>query len=213
MQHQSHGVRPPPSGFLWTPLNAAGTRPETAFPAIPPPAKPAKHARTPVKVACPESACTAPSDQRRIQPFSEDIRMVRPAALSAPTAINLNETRGVLRVRVSIPPSACIPPLAICFPRRAPRQGGMSKTEQAMTQQEPAAEHEPLNLLADWISRDQLAQELGLTSDTLYRWEARRLGPPCTRIGRKTLYRRASVQDWIRAQEQVHPVHKTRGRS
>ena len=26
-------------------------------------------------------------------------------------------------------------------------------------------------------------------------------------------YRRASVQDWIRAQEQVHPVRKTRGRS
>jgi hypothetical protein len=82
-----------------------------------------------------------------------------------------------------------------------------------MTQQKPEAEHEPLNLLADWISREQLAQELGLTSDTLARWEARRLGPPCTRIGRKTLYRRASVQDWIRAQEQVHPVRKTRGRS
>ena len=77
----------------------------------------------------------------------------------------------------------------------------------------PALQDQPLNLLADWISREQLAQELGLTSDTLARWEARRLGPPCTRIGRKTLYRRASVHDWIRAQDQVHPVRKTRGRS
>ena len=99
------------------------------------------------------------------------------------------------------------------LPSPCPRQGVLGKTEQAMTQQKPEAEHEPLNLLADWISREQLAQELGLTSDTLSRWEARRMGPPCTRIGRKTLYRRASVQDWIRAQEQVHPVRKTRGRS
>ena len=82
-----------------------------------------------------------------------------------------------------------------------------------MTQQKPEAEHEPLNLLADWISREHLALELGLTSDTLSRWEAWRMGPPCTRIGRKTLYQRASVQDWIRAQEQVHPVRKARGRS
>ena len=82
-----------------------------------------------------------------------------------------------------------------------------------MTQPDPDAAHEPLNLLADWISREQLARELGLTSDTLARWEARRQGPPCTRLGRKPLYRRASVQEWIRAQEQVHPVRKSRGRS
>ena len=82
-----------------------------------------------------------------------------------------------------------------------------------MIQQKPQAEHAPLNLLADWITREHLAQELGLTADTLTRWEARRQGPPCTRIGRKSLYRRASIQDWIRAQEQVHPVRKSRGRS
>ena len=82
-----------------------------------------------------------------------------------------------------------------------------------MTQPNPDAASAPLHLLADWISREQLACELGLTTDTLARWEARRQGPPCTRIGRKTLYRRVSVQDWIRAQEQVHPVRKSRGRS
>lgn len=70
----------------------------------------------------------------------------------------------------------------------------------------------PLNLVADWISRDQLAGELGIASDTLARWEARQFGPPCTRIGRKVLYRRASVQDWIRAQEQGRPTRTRRGR-
>lgn len=69
------------------------------------------------------------------------------------------------------------------------------------------------DLLADWISREQLARALGLTADTLSRWEARRQGPPCTRIGRKTFYRRVAIQEWIRAQEQAHPARKSRGRS
>ena len=66
----------------------------------------------------------------------------------------------------------------------------------------PAPEGQPLNLLADWISREQLAGELGLACDTLARWEARQLGPPCTRIGRKVLYRRETVRAWLLAQEQ-----------
>ncbi len=76
----------------------------------------------------------------------------------------------------------------------------------------PAPQDKPLNLLADWISREQLADELGLASDTLARWEARQLGPPCTRIGRKVLYRCASVQEWISAQEQSRPAKTRRGR-
>ncbi|MDZ7710845.1 MAG: helix-turn-helix domain-containing protein [Roseovarius sp.] len=64
----------------------------------------------------------------------------------------------------------------------------------------------------DWISRDALARELSVTPDTLGRWEARREGPPCTRIGRKILYRRASVRDWLRAQEQTRPTRRHRGR-
>jgi hypothetical protein len=76
----------------------------------------------------------------------------------------------------------------------------------------PALQEQPLNLLADWISREQLAGELGIATDTLARWEARQLGPPCTRIGRKVLYRRASVQAWISAQEQSRPAQTRRGR-
>jgi predicted DNA-binding transcriptional regulator AlpA len=75
-----------------------------------------------------------------------------------------------------------------------------------------AVREQPLNLLADWISRDQLASELSITRETLARWEARHEGPPCTRIGRKVLYRRASVQDWIRSREQTRPTRRHRGR-
>jgi predicted DNA-binding transcriptional regulator AlpA len=74
----------------------------------------------------------------------------------------------------------------------------------------PALQDRPLNLLAGWISRDQLARELGFSCDTLARWEARQLGPPCTRIGRKVFYRRSSVEAWINAQEQGRPAARTR---
>jgi len=59
-------------------------------------------------------------------------------------------------------------------------------------------------LLDDWISRRTLANELGLSVDTLARWETRRIGPTCVRIGRKVLYRRGAVQEWLRAQERPH---------
>lgn len=74
----------------------------------------------------------------------------------------------------------------------------------------PTPQNQPLNLLANWISREQLAGELGIARDTLARWEARQLGPPCTRIGRKVFYRRVSVATWIDAQEQTSPAPRAR---
>lgn len=56
-------------------------------------------------------------------------------------------------------------------------------------------------LLSGWISRKDLADALSVSVDTLGRWEARRCGPPCVRAGRKVLYRRRAVQDWLAAQE------------
>ena len=44
-------------------------------------------------------------------------------------------------------------------------------------------------LLTGWLNRTDLARELTLSVDTLQRWETRRMGPPCVRVGRKVLYR------------------------
>jgi hypothetical protein len=60
-------------------------------------------------------------------------------------------------------------------------------------------------LLGGWISRLDLALELGLTVDTLRRWEAQRFGPPCVRAGRKVYYRRNAVHDWLQLQEVPSP--------
>ena len=49
-------------------------------------------------------------------------------------------------------------------------------------------------LLTGWLNRTDLARELTLTVDTLQRWETRRMGPPCVRVGRKVLYRMEAVR-------------------
>ena len=52
-----------------------------------------------------------------------------------------------------------------------------------------AAPEMDTGLLVGWLNRTDLARELTLSVDTLQRWETRRVGPPCVRVGRKVLYR------------------------
>jgi len=49
------------------------------------------------------------------------------------------------------------------------------------------------NLLEGYVSRAELAQQLGRNERTLIRWEEERTGPPVTRIGRKVLYRMLKI--------------------
>ena len=64
-----------------------------------------------------------------------------------------------------------------------------------------AASDVDTGLLIGWLDRVDLARELTLSVDTLQRWETRRVGPPCVRVGRKVLYRMEAVRDWLREQE------------
>jgi transposase len=74
-----------------------------------------------------------------------------------------------------------------------------------MTQQRTALRPTKTKLLSGWISRLDLALELGVTVETLRRWEGLRFGPPCVRAGRKVYYRRDAVQDWLTQQEMPNP--------
>jgi hypothetical protein len=58
-------------------------------------------------------------------------------------------------------------------------------------------------LLLEFLTKRELAAELRRNVRTLDRWDALDLGPPRTCIGRTVLYRRASVQKWLAAQEQA----------
>ena len=66
-------------------------------------------------------------------------------------------------------------------------------------------------LLSGWIGRGELAAELGVSADTLGRWAASGKGPKWVRAGRKVLYRRRAVVDWLQKQEEP-PVQPTRKR-
>jgi hypothetical protein len=56
-------------------------------------------------------------------------------------------------------------------------------------------------ILSEFLTREELAAELRRNPRTLDRWDVLRIGPPRTHVGRQVLYRRASVQKWLVAQE------------
>ena len=57
-------------------------------------------------------------------------------------------------------------------------------------------------ILAEYMTPDQLARELGICKRTLDRWHARRSGPPRVTVGRRPLYRREAVTQWLRRREE-----------
>ena len=48
-------------------------------------------------------------------------------------------------------------------------------------------------VLCDYLTRGELAAELHRCEKTIMRWEAMGEGPPCTRVGRRPMYRRAAI--------------------
>lgn len=80
-----------------------------------------------------------------------------------------------------------------------------------MTDQQLLPPARPAPLLSGMYTRQQLALELGFTCDTLCRWEALQIGPPCTRIGRRVLYRRDAVETWLLEQENARANRGRRG--
>jgi hypothetical protein len=57
------------------------------------------------------------------------------------------------------------------------------------------------SILSEFLTKEDLAAELRRNPRTLDRWDVLGMGPPRTHVGRKVLYRRASVQKWLVAQE------------
>ncbi|MBK1656537.1 helix-turn-helix domain-containing protein [Allochromatium vinosum] len=55
---------------------------------------------------------------------------------------------------------------------------------------------------SDYYTKDEAAEELGVTPRTLDRWWAERVGPPRTKVGRRALYRKSALVAWVRRNEQ-----------
>jgi hypothetical protein len=56
-------------------------------------------------------------------------------------------------------------------------------------------------ILSEFLTKEELAAELRRNPRTLDRWDVLGMGPPRTHVGRRVLYRRASVLKWLSAQE------------
>lgn len=48
-----------------------------------------------------------------------------------------------------------------------------------------------------WVSVDQIAEHLGVTRDSIYRWIDRK-GLPAHRVGRLWKFQVSEVDDWVR---------------
>jgi excisionase family DNA binding protein len=59
-------------------------------------------------------------------------------------------------------------------------------------------------LTAEYITPKELAQQLGKSLRTLYRWDELRIGPPRVVVGKLILYRREAVMAWLRSRERRH---------
>jgi hypothetical protein len=57
----------------------------------------------------------------------------------------------------------------------------------------------------EFLTRAQLAVELGISERILARWDLAREGPPRTVLSRRPLYRRDAVMEWAKAREETQP--------
>jgi hypothetical protein len=63
-------------------------------------------------------------------------------------------------------------------------------------------ETEPENsILSEYLTKAELATQLHRSIRSVDRWALNGGGPPYVRIGRRTLYRRAAVVEWLRGLE------------
>jgi predicted DNA-binding transcriptional regulator AlpA len=54
---------------------------------------------------------------------------------------------------------------------------------------------------SEYFTVEELSTLLGRSTRTLFRWHARRRGPPRTKIGSLVIYRRAAVESWLQSHE------------
>lgn len=63
-----------------------------------------------------------------------------------------------------------------------------------------------VSLLDDYLTRDELAEQLGKDVRTIDRWFMLRQGPAVTRVGNRRLYHIDDVRAWLRTQRHEMPA-------
>jgi hypothetical protein len=68
------------------------------------------------------------------------------------------------------------------------------------------------HVLAGYMTIQQLAAELDMAVISLATWRMRQKGPPYVKVGRKILYSRTTVKEWIASQVHTPLKAARRGR-
>jgi hypothetical protein len=82
----------------------------------------------------------------------------------------------------------------------------------ALTSAPGVAPERAAPVLSEYLTQRELACELRVCKRTLDRWHASRIGPPRVTIGRKPMYRREAVAQWLRKREKDPAEEKVPGR-
>ena len=77
-----------------------------------------------------------------------------------------------------------------------------------MTDGAPNDDADSAPVLEGWLSRAELAQQLGLSEGTLARWGSLGIGPIFVRVGFRVFYRRGSVREWLVELERARRARK-----
>ena len=68
-----------------------------------------------------------------------------------------------------------------------------------------------VELMQGWMGRSEVAEALRISPATLQRWQTRRIGPACVRIGRRVFYRAEAFREWMISRERGPVVSKRNG--
>ncbi|MFD1511191.1 helix-turn-helix transcriptional regulator [Lacimonas salitolerans] len=60
------------------------------------------------------------------------------------------------------------------------------------------AEQQETDILAGYLTREQLAEKLGVTKDTVARWSTQGIGPDLIKVGRKVFYSEEAIREWLK---------------
>lgn len=82
------------------------------------------------------------------------------------------------------------------------------------TQEDRGSCSNPPTLLEEggFLTRTQVAKELGVSTRTIARWEVERIGPPRVQIGCTIFYRSKALIEWLESRERTHGRSYTHGR-
>ena len=59
-----------------------------------------------------------------------------------------------------------------------------------------------VNVLENYVSRKEFANQVNRDERTVIRWEIQRRSPKRTKIGRTVYYSRKAIQDWLKGREE-----------